>query len=146
MAKERKTEIKPIQEKYNEFIQQIELEDIMLVNAKIDNLDTSYIPEESSFETSFKAEYTQEEEGFCVLNTYRARVKDISTKTVKARLIVSFQVDYSSKIEMDDELFDLFKVRNLIVNTWPYFREFAQSSTQRMGWPPYVAPVFRTTQ
>lgn len=36
-----------------------------------------------------------------------------------------------------------FKDGNAIFNVWPYFREFLQSSLQRMGLPPLTAPFLR---
>lgn len=36
-----------------------------------------------------------------------------------------------------------FKDGNAIFNAWPYFREFLQSSVQRMGLPPLVVPFLR---
>ncbi len=36
-----------------------------------------------------------------------------------------------------------FKDGNVIFNSWPYFREYLQDATQRMGLPGFTAPFFR---
>jgi hypothetical protein len=36
-----------------------------------------------------------------------------------------------------------FKDGNAVVNLWPYFREYLQSSLERMGLPPLAAPFLR---
>lgn len=38
---------------------------------------------------------------------------------------------------------EAFANLNGVFNAWPYFREFLQSATTRMGLPPFVLPVFR---
>jgi preprotein translocase subunit SecB len=38
---------------------------------------------------------------------------------------------------------DAFAKTNAVFNAWPYWREFVQSTTVRMGLPPLVTPVFR---
>lgn len=61
------------------------------------------------------------------------------------RIHVTFEVLYTSAERMMDEIFAEFRVRNLPVNTWPYFREFVQSSLGRMGWPVLTLPTLKTT-
>jgi preprotein translocase subunit SecB len=44
---------------------------------------------------------------------------------------------------MDDELFELFKKRNVPVNINPYARELIQNAMTRVGLPPFTLPVLR---
>ncbi|MBL0171693.1 MAG: hypothetical protein IPP90_13395 [Gemmatimonadaceae bacterium] len=44
---------------------------------------------------------------------------------------------------MTDAIFAEFERVNLPLNTWPYFREFLQSTLVRAGWPPFVLPAFK---
>ncbi len=44
---------------------------------------------------------------------------------------------------LEQEHFDAFAERNGIFNVWPYWREFVQSITIRMGLPSLTVPVFR---
>jgi preprotein translocase subunit SecB len=44
---------------------------------------------------------------------------------------------------LDDEAFSSFAEANGVYNAWPYWREFVQSVTSRMGLPTLTVPVFR---
>ncbi len=45
--------------------------------------------------------------------------------------------------DLDKEDFKAFGYANGIYNAWPYWREFTQNMTSRMGVPPLTIPVFR---
>jgi len=65
----------------------------------------------------------------------------------KARLLVNMKCElvaiYKTAVEMTPELFDLFKGSSLILNTWPFLREFVQSCTVRAGLPPLILPLVK---
>jgi preprotein translocase subunit SecB len=44
---------------------------------------------------------------------------------------------------LDDSTFGSFADLNGTYNAWPYWREFVQNVTSRMGLPPLTIPVFR---
>lgn len=56
-----------------------------------------------------------------------------------------FELQYShpDAASLGDEALLAFAGTNGVFNAWPYFREFAQSSFQRMGLPPTTIPLFR---
>jgi hypothetical protein len=54
-----------------------------------------------------------------------------------------FEVRYTSLQRMTEEIFDEFRLRNLPLNTWPYFREFVHAALARTGWPVFVLPVYK---
>jgi len=47
------------------------------------------------------------------------------------------------KVKVTEELLDLFNSRNLMINVWPYVREFVSSISTRMGFPAIVLGVTR---
>ncbi|MBL8217539.1 MAG: hypothetical protein JNK87_42860 [Bryobacterales bacterium] len=57
----------------------------------------------------------------------------------------AFAADYelAADFAIRPEHVKAFKDGNAIFNVWPYFREFLQSSLQRMGLPPLTAPFLR---
>ena len=63
------------------------------------------------------------------------------------RIGAEFALRYtiSSKSGFDAKHFDQFGAVNGVYNAWPYFREFIQSTTSRMGLTPFLLPVFRIT-
>lgn len=129
-------------EEYNNFVKQIEVEDIRIVSAQVNILDYSYFPSSAEVKWRTKASYENMEEQFNVFHRYNMTIWDKETKEDKAKISVTFLVSYSSKIPISDDLFTIFKVRNLPLNTWPYLREFVHNTTMRIGWPPFVAPTY----
>ncbi len=129
-------------ERYNNFISQIDIDELRLVSAQVNVLDYSYFPSSADVRWRTKASYENEEEQSCVSHRYNATIRDELNNEVKAKISVTFYIVYSTKIPMTDDLFEIFKERNLPVNTWPYFREFVHNITARLGWPPYIAPTY----
>lgn len=56
-----------------------------------------------------------------------------------------FEVDYTLRegFSITPRHVKAFKDGNAIFNVWPYFREYLQSTLQRMGLPPLTAPFLR---
>ena len=127
---------------YNNFVRQIEINNIRIVSAQVNILDYSYFPSSAEVKSRMKASYEKVEEQFNVFHRYNVTILDKETKEAKAKISVTFLVSYSSKIPISDDLFTIFKVRNLPLNTWPYLREFVHNTTMRMGWPPFIAPTY----
>lgn len=60
---------------------------------------------------------------------------------IEALLVVAYQVPTFDGLEKAN--FDAFGEMNGIYNAWPYWREFVQSMTVRMGLPALTIPVYR---
>lgn len=130
---------------YNVFAKNLHIEDISLAAATIKNFDYSYRPSSAEVRWKIAAKYENRGDKIEVLNRYNVRILDLEKgKELKATLSVIFCVTYDSKIPMTEELFEKFKEQNLLLNTWPYFREFVHNAVLRMGWPPFIAPTFTT--
>jgi preprotein translocase subunit SecB len=60
---------------------------------------------------------------------------------IEAELVLLYSI---KDIEgLDDSSFKSFAELNGTYNAWPYWREFVQNVTSRMGLPPLTIPVFR---
>ncbi len=127
---------------YNNFVKQIEIDDIRIVSAQVHIFDYSYFPTSAEVKWRIQASYESAEGQFNVSHRYNVTILDKETKGAKAKISVTFYVSYSSKIPISDDLFAIFKVRNLPLNTWPYLREFVHNATMRMGWPHFIAPTY----
>jgi hypothetical protein len=57
----------------------------------------------------------------------------------------AFRLDYDLRpgFQPTDAQIEAFKDGNAIFNAWPYFREYLQSTFQRMGLPPFTLPFLR---
>ncbi|MHC1727272.1 MAG: hypothetical protein AB9866_14910 [Syntrophobacteraceae bacterium] len=64
-------------------------------------------------------------------------------KDFALKVTCSFGLKYSSEAGISDDFMEIFKARNIPLNTWPYFREFVQSITQRMNIPPLTLPLLK---
>ena len=61
------------------------------------------------------------------------------------KISVAFCLTYTTQeASFDNDFFEVFKKLVLPVNSWPYFREFVQSMTQRMNIPPLTLPLIKT--
>lgn len=131
-------------QEYNDFVRQIDITDIRLISAKIDNLGYTDFPSSNQITWRTKSWYENREGEFDAFHRYNMTIKDTGKVKAAARLSVTFCATYSSDIPMSDQFFDIFQERNLPVNTWPYFREFTHNSFARMGWSGLVAPIYLT--
>jgi hypothetical protein len=131
-------------ELYNKFIKQIDIVDIRLISAKVENVNlTSSITSENK--VRMKTYYKNNKGKIDVYHHYYLTVKDTEAKKTVAKLSVLFNVVYSSQIDMNGEIFNIFNAYNIPLNTWPYFREFTQGMFARMGCLGEIAPTFKTS-
>jgi len=130
---------------YNELIANIQLRDIRLHTGRVSF--AAKFPDTPGPELRFAmedaAEYKIYDWGFRARHRYDLTIKQGESEKVYVKISCTFVTDYRSEQPITDELFDIFKKVNLPLNTWPYFREFVQSSTVRIGLPPLVLPVFQ---
>jgi hypothetical protein len=60
---------------------------------------------------------------------------------IEARFVIVYSLTSLDNLNADS--FNAFGEGNGIYNVWPYWREFVQSTTVRMGLPPLTLPVYR---
>ena len=58
--------------------------------------------------------------------------------SVKCLIVALYK---SKSVQINEALFDAFKRGTLLLNTWPFIREFTHSCTLRAGLPPLVLPL-----
>jgi hypothetical protein len=128
---------------YNQLIAGLELQQIRLVTAE---LHAPHPPERRATTPVLHladASYRNGEGEFTAQQTLVFSGTYEGETDAAVRVRVTFEVRYASAERMSDEIFAEFRARNLPVNTWPYFREFVQSSLARMGWPVLTLPAFK---
>jgi hypothetical protein len=136
---------KELLESYNKFVNQINIIDLRIVSAKIDNLGCETLPDAHSISHKVTSWYENNENksSFNAFQRYNLSIVNKETRKKVVKLLVSFCVTYSSKIPMSDEYMSIFENTSLQLNTWPYFREFTHNSLSRMGLPSVVAPSYK---
>lgn len=135
----------PTPEAYNKFIAGLDLLNIRILRSDVDlrNVPHRTQASEISFNTQATTSYMATQAGFvaqldCSLVLFQAmsgqRYGHINCLAV---------AEYSASIPMNDQLFSVFKSRNLPLNVWPFVREFVFSTVSRAGLPPLILPVLR---
>jgi hypothetical protein len=71
--------------------------------------------------------------------------QDWGEKKPALRLKVEYELRYRVPPEFEARKteVDAFAKVNGVFNAWPYFREYIQTTTQRMNLPPIIIPVYR---
>ena len=136
---------------YDDFIKQVDLIDIHLISVeykKIENPDPDWYPQiEVNFKPK-KATYCQGEDCFEVEQEVQFTLSECdSKKEAKSRKLFElkavFAITYMSNAVMNDEMFELFRKRNIPVNIHPYARELIQNAMLRVGLPPFTLPALK---
>jgi preprotein translocase subunit SecB len=83
------------------------------------------------------------DEGFTIDHEYSLIAKPSGSRAYALKITCTFVLIYSSEQELPDEFIELFSDWNVRLNSWPYFREFVQSMTQRMAIPPLTLPLLK---
>lgn len=130
--------------------EKVSLQEIYLLEAKIKSDPQDRDPRNASLELSFGSELLpQESEDNLVVQCnflVAAFHEDDPGKifmSIEAAFIVDYLLDSSKEFDQND--LEMFARINPIYNTWPYWREFVQNLTTRMGFPALKIPLFKIT-
>lgn len=69
-------------------------------------------------------------------HSYQVTAAGPTEKNPTISIKCSFYVEYKAEQPVSKEFLEIFSRVNVPVNTWPYFREFVQNMTLRVGLPP----------
>ncbi len=72
-----------------------------------------------------------------------SRKDGVSQKDYAIKISCIFDARFSSVVPFSDDFLAIFSEINIHLNTWPYFREFAQNMSQRMAIPPITLPLLK---
>ena len=134
--------------------QRFVLQEIFLVDAKMSRDPLIESPEALSLEHKCSTEFLTSEKGknlrFILCNFRVAAFSDKEPSKLVMKIEASFCTSYVKKpdifmpMEDDDSLLtyaEYFGTINPISNAWPYWREFVQSMSSRMGYPALTVPM-----
>lgn len=127
---------------YAAFIRQIELRQIWLRSATVENGHGANTPALVNAAVEERAEWKPLSSGFQAFHHYRVGF-EADSGVQSAVIEVTFGVEFVSKEEMTEEFFAIFADVNLPVNTWPFLRAFLFTTVGRMGWAPITLPAFK---
>lgn len=140
-------EYKLLPKEYNEQLSYIDLDQIILndgsVKVKRENFD---LGPNTKLDVQEKTNYDNEKldgETITLHQTYTLTCFKKQKKNFGFKVICKFEIILSQEKPLSADFWDIYINRNLRVNTWPYFREFVQSMTQRVNLPPLTLPLFK---
>ncbi len=139
----KKSDYKLTPQEYRAALKEVQLDEIMLeectVRLRRERLDKALeitIVEKTSHEI-------QGDNVVSVNHAYMLTASSGAKKDFALRLTCTFGLKYSSKTTLTEDFMEIFQDQNILLNTWPYFREFVQSMTQRMNIPPLTLPLLK---
>lgn len=126
-------------EEYNRLIEYIELTDIYLADVQASK-PTRELPDQSTFEFGEEVNVLTRDPASAameVLYSLKARSGRRKVVDIKAKYVAEF----TTSRDIPEEFFVLYNALSLPLQTFPYFRELANSLFSRMGLPPLVLPL-----
>lgn len=103
-------------------------------------------PADLSLQVSIRTEAKKQERLVQVLPRFTLIGRgsaDAAEELLRVEALFAVQYDMPSFDEIAKKNIDAFGQMNGVYNVWPYWREFVQNMTVRMGFPPLTIPVFR---
>ncbi len=78
-----------------------------------------------------------------ILQHYELDARKPKSKSRYVQISVTFLVRMMSVEPFTNDFFSIYREISLHLNTWPFFREFAHSTTARMNIPPMTLPLLK---
>lgn len=134
-------EYKLLPEQYTEVLKGLELTDIKLIQSKTSlNIDSNS-PEGIISVKHKDIKYKNTESCVLVYITWVVEGKTPKPSKPIINISATYLLAYTSKILFTDDFFEIFKDQSLPFTTLPFFREFANNTTIRMGITPLTLPL-----
>jgi hypothetical protein len=136
----------PTPEEYGQFINGIQLEDVRLVELKVEAKEATINPAETHLRVKDSSRFDNLSGGFEIFHTYHLTFEAASEDATKGEIRATFGLRFTSETQLTESYFKIFSHINLKMNTWPYWREIAQNMISRMGWPGFTMPLLKTLE
>lgn len=130
--------------------EQVELKEVKLLMSEFSQLPTADQGEKLfDIDRTVRVEANREKNMIVVFPSFELKgYSDIEKAKhnkpfLKIRAMFALVYEAKDLSELSDKAFDSFGHANGVYNAWPYWREFVQNVTTRMGLPSLTIPVFR---
>jgi preprotein translocase subunit SecB len=128
---------------YREFLSHVDLKNIVLDSCTV-KTNRDKIAGNMKMDIKNKVDYVVENNNLAIIISRYNVVATRSTQKESAlKIECIFRVELSSDQPITEDFLDIFTKVNLYINTWPYLREFVQSTIQRIGYPPLTLPLLK---
>jgi len=143
------TEDLPPPERYQEFINEIELRGVRLLSCRAESQGVLHESMQASYELDVESSFRRMNQGFEAIQdcTVSVFIVEDEEEVPVGEIQVVYGFAYSSSYEDDqyesDAYLHIFQQVSLPVNAWPFIRQFIHDMTQRMNWPPLMLPLLK---
>jgi preprotein translocase subunit SecB len=126
---------------------QVELKNIFLLDAKIASDPSTRSPRGASLKYNFDTEIIKREEDNLLIacnftvSAIRKDHTDNLLMNIEAKFALEYLIQNPEKLDAND-IDDFIKIDPLDT-AWPYWREFVQNLTSRMGFPALTIPTLK---
>ena len=125
----------------------VEIKDVRIIESSFKQTPNANAGNKSvEIENTTNVEFDAENNFIFVIADFKLRAFIKNNKDPVRLIRASFLLAYDFKDGFDkysDEAFKAFAEINGVYNAWPYWREFVQNATVRMGLPSLTIPVWR---
>ncbi len=128
---------------YREFLSHVDLKNIVLDSCVV-KTNRNKIAANMKMDIKNEVDYVIENENLVIIySRYDIIASKTSLKAFALKITCTYRVELSSHQPVTADFLDIFTQVNIKVNTWPYLREFVQSTIQRIGYPPLTLPLLK---
>lgn len=133
-------------EDLNEFLRALQLEGVRMTSGEF-SASTPYPGGRLEAEVATKeVDVEPDDEAFVARQTLQLVGTLKGGEEAVVRVRATYALRYRTKMPITEELIPPFSELSLSVQTWPFFREFVQSSLARMNWPQLSLPILYSPQ
>ena len=139
---QQETSPKPASGDYRRFISGLQLVSIRLASASIRFSPDIYVAKRlPPFSFSLAAELGEvSPKDFEASQEAVVRARETTRSPILMSIKCKFTARYETETQVNPEFFTVFKDTTLVINVWPYIREFVQNCVVRAGLPPLTLP------
>jgi hypothetical protein len=125
---------------YNRILNGLQLTGIRQSHTQCDATDNSDV---AKFAVKMQFDATllsSRKEAVRVSARHRFQAFEGSPQNPAVTIEAEYTLDFRAAEDLPEVFFEVYRDLSLPTTTWPYFREFVQSSLGRMGLPPFTLP------
>ncbi len=138
-----------IREKYNEFVENISIENISLKYISAENMNSTKTLDENQpviVQVGFdSSKYEKKSGSLYVEASFKVEAEIEKNKPIfdiKFIYLIEYTLKEKDLSEVENIIISKFTEKNTPVNIWPYARELISSVTTRMGYPAFIIKPF----
>lgn len=132
-------------EEYKRILDKIELSEIVVGHCKV-IAKRGKLKGEIRIDLTANSKLVKDKRSHNVANIfhrYELRLKPEKAKTHAVSISIEYILSFSNAEGVTEEFFEIYRENSLVLNTWPYFREFVANMCYRIGIPLLTIPLFK---